>query len=228
MPGPIRILFTAAILIVLLSVPYSPARSEGVSLDDALAAPAIDLAQAYSFTRSVLEDMLPMAEMGVTVHLGDTEISEDNAAEMRVVYERRLEVYEEAIRARGYQPIAGRYEATATESCARASSTPAMIIQEGVFESIEIVQEGAQISMVIGTTYDGESFDIECAGFTVEQAVVINDPMNGDYIIRGTVADGDISLHPDSRVLDTWPAWAGPPAREDIENCVVKLTRISE
>ncbi|MEI2422255.1 hypothetical protein V6O07_18385, partial [Arthrospira platensis SPKY2] len=52
------------------------------------------------------------------------------------------------------------------------------------------------------------------------------DPFNSDYTLKGEVTGSTIVLRPDTkRVLAAWPKWAGPPAREDLDSCVVTLER---
>lgn len=63
-------------------------------------------------------------------------------------------------------------------------------------------------------------------GTSTESRLVLMDPLNSDYYINGRIEDGRIKLSPDTRVLDAWPGWAGPPDRRDIEDCRVELVAL--
>ena len=70
-----RALILALACLTLLAITSNRAYSAEPSLEDALAAPAGDLAQGYLSSRYMLEKVLPYAEMGVvgTIHVaGET------------------------------------------------------------------------------------------------------------------------------------------------------------
>lgn len=210
-------------VIALLAMPGTEVEAREPTLDDALAATALDLIQSYMFTHSVVHSSIPMAEMGVIVHLGSEKITERNAAKKLKKYQRRLDIYTEAINQRGFGDVTGRYVGQSTESCERCGAFWLGSIGTDSVRDIVIAQDWAGITVTLKMIEQGEDFDFEVSGFVLESSLVLMDPMNSDYYIHGKVQDGRIELRPDPRVVDAWPAWAGPPDREDVKNCRVDL-----
>lgn len=212
-----------AAVIALVAMLSAEIAAREPTLEDALAAPAADLIQSYMFTHSVVHSSIPMAEMGVTVHLGSEKITERNAAKKLKKYQRRLDIYTEAINQRGFDNVMGRYVGQSTKSCEHSGAFWLGSIGTDSVRDIVIAQDWAGITVTLTMVEQGEAFDFEVSGFVLESSLVLMDPMNSDYYIRGEVLDGRIELRPDPRVVDAWPAWAGPPDRADVENCRVDL-----
>lgn len=112
------------------------------TMNQALAAPAIDLAQGYLWVKSVTQYMLPAAERGVNIQIGSEAINKNNVEEYRRRYRERLSTYREAIKQRGYKIISGAYRGKATEACARIQSAWVGLLREGSASGIEITQDG--------------------------------------------------------------------------------------
>lgn len=210
-------------VIALLAMPGAGVEAREPTLEEALAAPALDLIQSYMFTHSVVHSAIPMAEMGVTVHIGSEKITERNAGKKAKKYRQRLDIYTEAINKRGFDDVTGRYGGNSTESCERSGAFWLGSIGTESVSDIAVAQDWAGITVTLSMFEQGEAFDFEVNGFVLESSLVLMDPMNSDYYIHGHVEDGRIELWPDPRVVDAWPRWAGPPDREDVETCRVEL-----
>lgn len=202
-----------------------PAQVDKKLLAKALAAPAGDLAQGYSSTRSAL-GMLELAEAGITVQLGNKKVTKSNVAKVRQDYETRLATYGAAIEQRGMRDISGDYTAAAA-GCAKSGSAWAGIIEEG-FDKVVVRQEGPEVALVVMAEYEGKPLEVGAEGVTVEDMVAVIDPMNSDYPLSGKIEDGRITVRPETDiVLRAWPDWAGPPKRADVVSCVVTLQRVA-
>ena len=212
--------------IALLAMPGAELTAREPTLEQALAAPAADLVQSYMFTHSVVHGSIPMAEMGVTVHLGNEKITKRNTAKKAKKDQRRLQIYTEAINQRGFEDVTGRYSGTSTESCERSGAFWLGSIGTDDIRDINITQDWAAITMTMSMQERGEAFDFEVSGYVLESSLVLMDPLNSDYYIHGRVQDGVIELWPDPRVVDAWPKWAGPPDRKDVANCRVELVAL--
>lgn len=200
-----------------------PAKVDEKLLAKAMAAPAGDLAQGYSSSKSAL-GMVELAEAGITVHLGNQKVTGRNAAKVRKEYETRLATYRTAIERRGMRDLAGDYSASAT-GCAKSGSSWAGIVEEG-FDKVVIKQAGPEVTLVAMGEYEGKPLEVGAAGVTVEDMIAMIDPMNSDYPLGGRIEDGRITIRPETDfVLRAWPGWAGPPKRADVESCVVTLQR---
>lgn len=215
--------FIRAALIACLAMPVADAEAREPTLEDALTAPALDLVQSYMFTHSVVHSSIPMAEMGVTVHIGGEKITKSNARRKAKKYRQRLDIYTEAINRRGFADVTGRYRGNSTEACERAGAFWLAYIGTDSVTDIAIAQDWAGITVTLKMLERGEAFDFEVSGFVLESSLVLMDPMNSDYYVHGRAEDNRIELWPDPRVVDAWPRWAGPPHREDVENCRVEL-----
>lgn len=64
------------------------------------------------------------------ITIGDIRLNKDNVDEYQEIFERRLSLYEKAIRQRVYKTLSGLYNGEATESCARSNSVFAALIQQ--------------------------------------------------------------------------------------------------
>ncbi len=189
------------------------------SLDEALAASAVDLAKGLFFTRQVIRTLLPFVEKtGATLRTGlipGLEIDRDTVQVARSVLEARLAIYETAARQRGYKDISGRYRAKATSSCARSNSMWAMGAARS--RDLKIKQDGFDILIGHGSAF-------EAPGVVVESVLVFTDPRNTDYPFTGKIDATRLTIRPDvDTVRAAWPGWAGPPSRKDLEDCEIRL-----
>lgn len=191
-------------------------------LAEALKVPAIDLARSYGSISSVME-MLPLAEAGVTLQLPDGEVNKANADAVRVEFEQRMVIYEQAIEQRGVAGLQGKYTATAA-GCGESGSAWAMSITEG-YDWIHVEQNGSGVEFAASKKKRRSSRDIVATGICVEDAIALNDPMNSDYVLVGESQEGKITIRPDvESVLNAWPDFIQPPSRSSLSSCVVTLT----
>ena len=197
---------------------------------DVQEAPAADLALAYLAAKVNLKiaESAVFYESGPTMILkiGGETVNKDNVEEFRAKYRNRLALYTEAIEQRGYANIAGTYTGKATESCARSNSLLAAVIQQKSHTGIEIKQEGIGAQIVIKFKKNDQEKSIANPAAIAETAIVLVDAANSSYDFKGEIKDQVIVLKPDVSVLNTWPKWAKPPSRDDLENCTVTLERL--
>jgi hypothetical protein len=200
------------------------------TLDEALEAPAADVAQAYLSTRTVLKEFIPYVEMGVVqnLHVGGERITAKNVSSYRAAYKKRLRIYKKAIQRRGVMSLQGTYLAEATESCARAGSTWMAMVQNGDVTQVRVNQDNIEATFEVIYEHKGESRTLQNRAAVVESSIAIADSMNSDSFSIGELRDGELVIQPDVRVLDSWPEWAGRPERDDIIACAVFLSRIGE
>jgi hypothetical protein len=194
------------------------------SLNQALTAPASDLAQGYLWVKFVTQYALPTVETGGNIQLGSEAINKSNVSEYQRKYQERYLIYRKAIKQRGYRTISGTYSGTTTEACARVRSTWVSLIREGSAKSIEIQQDGFDAQLIISAEYKGKKLDIRNKAAVVESGIALQDAMNSDYFFRGTIKNDTIEIQPDVSVLQSWPKWANPPSQQDLETCIVTLT----
>ncbi len=199
------------------------------TLDEALEAPAGDVAQAFLSTRTILKEFIPYVEMGYVdnLHVGGERITPQNVASYKAAYKKRLRIYKKAIRQRGVMSLQGTYLAEATESCARAGSTWMALVQAGDVTQVRVYQDNVEATFEVIFDQDGRSRTLQNRAAVVESSIAIADSMNSDSFSTGTLQDGELVIRPDERVLDGWPEWAGRPEREDILACAVVLTRVA-
>lgn len=193
------------------------------TLKEALAAPAADLAQGYLWVKFLTEKIIPAAEEGATFHLPGKLINKSNVQEYRKKYEKRLSIYNEAIGMRGYKNVSGRYRGSTTESCQRIKSLWVGVIHEGSLSGIEISQDGFEAQILIRIEHEGRKMSLKNPAAIVESAISVVDASNSDYYFKGVITEEQIVIRPKVSVLDTWPQWAGPPSRDDLENCTITL-----
>jgi len=203
-----------------------PAEGKAALLRDAaMNAPAVDLAQGYAFTL-MMEKMLQLVGPGSTVQVGGQAVNEGDLAQAKDELAGKQVIYVAAIRERGFRNIAGKYRQNSTSSCSRAQSLWASALGEPGLHHVEMQQEGFVVTLR-QVTSAGPRTALDCAAVVVESSLAFADPGNSDYYWNGAVEPGRIVLRPRAdSVLASWPPWAHPPARKDLEDCVVTLTAI--
>src|SRR5574338_189022 len=224
---PARIFHTLVVVLLLFGGSFAMnVAAEEPTLKKALDAPAWALAQSYLWVKKMLH-FLSAADAGATIHLPGETITKSNVEEHRGRYEKRLPLYGEAIKQRGYKTISGAYKGETTESCARIQSAWGGVIHERGQSGIEIEQRGIEAQVVIRGKHQGKELSLKNQAAIAETAIAVLDAMNSDYFFRGEIQDQVIVIKPNLSVLDTWPKWAGPPSRSDLENCTITLKPLS-
>ena len=190
----------------------------------AMRASASDLAKGYSFVM-LMQQMLPMAESGGTLQVGEQAITRENYQAAKADYDLRQKVYASVIRERGFKDVGGRYEATARPACRNAQSMWARAVLEGRAREVEIKQDGFELR-IIQHWETGPEHAFDATAAVVESSLAFADPANSDYFLLGTVADGVITVRPDAdAILSGWPGWVKAPSRKALTDCAVTLTK---
>lgn len=221
-----HLLVVAMIPCVLLSGCSEQFVEKGPTLQDALDAPAADLALGYLTVKHTLR----FVEIGerATVTIGNATINKNNVEEYKAKYGERLSLYRTAIEQRGFKTVAGTYNGKATESCARSNALWAALIQQQAHKVIEITQEEMDAEVIIFIDHEGKERSLKNQAAVADSGMALNEMTNSDYYFKGEVRDNIIVFKPDLSVLRTWPKWAGPPDRKDLEDCAVTLERRAE
>jgi len=193
-------------------------------LAEALKVPPAELAQSYGSISNVMA-MLPLVEAGVTLRLPGGEVNQTNLATVRGELEERLAIYEQAIEKRGTVKFLGEYVAIA-QKCSYSGSSWASSIAKG-YDHIFVSQNGSEVTFEASKKRRRNKPDRTAAGFCVENAISLIDPMNSDYVLIGEFNDGLITIRPDiESILQAWPDFIQPPSRANLSSCVVKLAPV--
>jgi hypothetical protein len=188
------------------------------------AASSLDLAISYDGVRQ-LYAFLPMVESGMTIHTPEGKVTRGNVAKIRRNLEERLAVYRTEIESRGYVELSGVYSVRVTPPCAHTQSWLIMIESQSA-EEVEISQITFEFKLSHKISHEGRQFNNVMEGVVVEDQISFRDSMNSDFVFIGSVEGRTITIRPDTdAVLASWPNWAGPPKRKDLNACVVTLTR---
>lgn len=198
------------------------------TLKQALEAPAGNLAQGYLYVKFLTQYVLPLAEMGVNIQLGGEAINKSNAKKYQQRYNERLSIYSNAIKQRGYSTMAGTYKGKATAACSHIRSMLVDMISVGKDFNIEIKQDGFDAEVIVSGKIDGEEFSLKNLAAIADSCIAIQDGMNSEYYFLGKIKNNKIEIKPSASVLGLWPEWSGPPAQNDIENCIISLEAISD
>ena len=199
--------------------------------NDLLKAPAANLAQGYLVTKTRLRIIERQVKFGsfsgsgarFILKSGGETIDKDNVDEHLAKTQKQLSLYEEVIRQRGSNDLSGIYQGEATESCSRSNSIFAATIQARKHGAIEIRQNNMNALVVVSVLQDDGEFDVSNPAAVVESALAVIESTNSDYYFRGQFNNDVIEIRPDVSVLNTWPKWANPPSRSDLEECVITL-----
>ena len=161
-----------------------------------------------------------------TVNIRGKIVNKGNVDEYLGRSRKQVSVYEEAIKKSSFTDITGTYKGEATRSCAKSNSIFAAAIQERLVTGIEIRQDGIDAQLTMSLEQKGKEISIGASTAVAESAIALIEPMNSDFYFLGEIRDRVIVLKPDVSVIETWPRWARPPSRSDLENCIVTLERL--
>lgn len=201
-------------------------KAAGQSIAETMTATARDLAMSYQSVNMMVQ-ILPIVVTRDAAQTPAVMAGPDNTDNRRSEQEFYLSLYESVIHARGYESIAGSYQAESTPSCEKTHGSWAIGIHGGALAELKITQDGPKVLMMHRYTSEDSEFDIEVPGSVVENALVFTDPMNSDYDYIGDIAGGRITVRPYvDRILAAWPdgVWKKPTS-DDLSNCIVTLTR---
>jgi hypothetical protein len=210
------------VVVPLMAVAKSP--SPEVPLEKALTMPAEQFA-AVCKNASMQRQYVELAEVGGTVMIGGRRVTSRNAAAVAAELDAQLEVCRQVAEQRGVAAVQGDWVGRST-GCDRSGSGLAAIVGEpGAVVNFE--QDGTSLELTLSARdKEGESYSFPAFGTVLENSITVIDPFNSDYTLKGEVTGSTIVLRPDTkRILAAWPKWAGPPAREDLDSCVVTLER---
>jgi len=198
------------------------------TLEIALSIPAFELARKYSDASS-LEQFLVLAEGGATVQTPEGTITSDNVMEYRERIEGRINVYRSAIEERGFSklPRALRLDSS-TKECKRVGSGWAGLLLESDLETIEVAQTGYAAELVTKVDFSGVKREISQPVTVVETALAMTDYSNSSYTWIGRLSSSKIEFRPALENLDSWPDWASPPKKKDLEKCLIVLSATEE
>ncbi|MEE8516752.1 MAG: hypothetical protein V3T02_08965 [Alphaproteobacteria bacterium] len=203
-----------------------PARA---TLNQALNAPPQDLAAGYLAIHALVA-MVEHARQGATIHTPDGTINASNAETFGAVYAQRLATYATAIGRRGYQKVAGRYSARATEACKSAGSMLAGLIAGGMAKEISITQDQFKVKLTQNFSVNGKKGKIDHTGVVVEAMLVFADASAPDFTFLATARQGEIELRPwVAKIKDTYsrypPGFPPRPKWDLLSKCTVVLKR---
>lgn len=219
-----RFLTWTTLLLVAIFAGTTVSAAAEVTLEDALAAPASDLARAYIAASQMLNNILPAAEQGVTIHSPEGTITKENAASFRTRFENRLAIYKDAIQQRGNFTLAASYRlVSVSKSCSKSRSDWASLVAGKEFIDLQISQAGFEGDMNSRFNIEGSVKSFAMPIVVVETAIYFVDFLNSDYGWSGSVSEAGMEVWPLPDVVDSWPKWASPPKKKDLKNCVISF-----
>jgi hypothetical protein len=156
--------------------------ADAITLEQALQAPAEELAGVYLFSTYVLRlAEIVEAQPNVTLIVTDETIDQSNAAELIAALRQTLQTLEEAMRQRGSKNVAGAYDLKPSRPCRQ------FLIERG---TAVIEQNGFDLHLAHGD-FQGEFRD---RGVIVESSIAFESAVNPDTYFVGTVSGDRIVL----------------------------------
>jgi hypothetical protein len=203
--------------------------------EQAMRAPAKNLASAYVSVQSILDVYLPMVDAGATLILADGVVDASNLSWTRQDYASRKRAYERAIERRGSAAVGGTYRVGMSDGCKASGSLFAAALEANAFTAVNISQKGATVTLrfrinsrLTGAPA-GADRNLEVFGAVVESSVVLVDPVFHDYTFEGYLAGDMLVLRPDAdAVLARWPVWSAAPVRQSLDSCSIVLERLPD
>jgi hypothetical protein len=172
----------------------------------------------------ILEQFLILADSGSTIQTPNGAITDENVADVRLALEGRMGVCAAAIQVRGQTALPRHVTVLSSAgACKNVGSSWADVVSEDLVQGIETNLE--EFPGILSTTImiDGRDKSVEQPFVQVESALAMMDYSNTSYIWLGTVSGDRITFRPDVRVLDSWPEWAAPPKKKNLEKCRIEV-----
>lgn len=208
---------------------------DGRYLEQAMVAPAKNLAAAYVSVQSILDIYLPMVDAGATLILADGVVDASNLSWARQDYASRKRAYELAIERRGSAAVGGTYRVGMSDGCTASGSLFAAAVEADAFTAVNVFQKGATVALHFGinprltAAPAGADRNLEVVGAVVESSIVLVDPVFQDYTFEGYLAGDMLVLRPDAdAVLARWPVWSAAPVRQSLDSCSIVLERLPD
>lgn len=196
----------------------------------ALSASAEDLASGFLVSRNLVEVLGHMQE-GMRIVTPDGAIDAGSAQAEKQKIENRLSIYRRVIQRRGFKLVRGTYSvAEVSPECAASGSMVLSGASKKVFDRIDILGDGFELTLKVhlapgASEGAAPAQSVTLHGAVVESTVVVADLLNSDYFIVGQSSPDRIVLKPAPDVLESWPSWASPPRKSDLEKCTLVLRR---
>ena len=220
-----RFLFLTMLVVLAWQPPVSaktPDREKTLSEMRGLS--SLELLVSYQDSQMMLQ-YAELAAYGVKIQTPQGTISKRKAKKISREFEQLVELSKQVMEERGFSNLEGEYTFLVKGDCEGAHAWWAAVGGNNRYcGDLQIRQEGMNISVVQSCERQSDQFDLENSGFTVDDAVLIVEEINADYLYAGTIHDGVISLRVDAdRALAAWPDFQKPPSKNAMESCEITL-----
>ena len=166
--------------------------------------------------------MIELAQQGGGVSLNGKRVTASNAPQILAVFDKTLKRCADADAAMRSPDMSGHWlpRQSSGEHCASMLATA--IATEGTV--VNARKAGSELAVDIALTMEGKAYSFKATGIAVGALFALTDPGNSDFLWLGEVNDRTVTLRPDiDQVLASWPGWAHPPKRSELETCRLNL-----
>jgi len=196
----------------------------GDFLETARASSAIEILGYYEQSQMMLM-YTELARRGINIETPEGRLSKRKAKKLEKEHSARMEALEQVISERGVRELAGKYDWAIEGDCESAKAWWPAVGQIGMCGHPSITQDGMDLKIIHACSHEGQEHELAQEGRTLEDAVIVVEELNPDFVYLGQITDGSIHFRVNvESVLANWPSFEKATTREALSGCTFVLT----
>lgn len=185
---------------------------------------ALDVLVSYEQSKTMLM-YTELAQSGINIETPNGRISKRKAKKLAKEHAARIEALEQVMSERGVRELAGKYDWAIEGECETAKAWWPAVGQNGMCGHPSMTQEGMDIKIIHTCSHEGQEYELTQEGRTLDDAMIIVEELNSDFVYLGQIMDGSIHFRVNAdSALANWPSFEKAPTREVLSGCTFVLT----
>ena len=193
-------------------------------LETTRASSALEILAHYEHSQMMLM-YVELAQRGVTIETPEGRLSKRKANKLAKQHTARYQALDQVMRERGVRELAGKYDWAIEGECESAKAWWPAMGQNGMCGHPSITQGGMDLKIIHTCSHEGQEHELTQEGRTLDDAVIVVEELNSDFVYLGQIMDGSIHFRVNAeRALANWPSFEKAPSREALSGCTFVLT----
>ena len=185
---------------------------------------ALEILAYYEHSEMMLM-YVELAQRGVTIETPEGRLSKRKAKKLAKEHSTRIDALEQVMSERGVRELAGKYDWAIEGECESARAWWPALGQNGMCGHPSITQDGMDLKIIHTCSHEGQEHELTQEGRTLDDAVIVVEELNPDFVYLGQIMDGSIHFQVNAeRALANWPSFEKAPTREALSGCTFVLT----
>ncbi len=219
-----RTVLTATALLLIVEFAFAAKPQADEYLIEARAASALELLESYEYSEMMLM-YTELAQKGIRIETPEGSLSKRKAKKLAKEHSARVEAIELAMSERAVRDLSGDFNWEIAGDCEAAKAWWPAMGQLGWCGNPTITQDGMDLKIVHHCAHEGEELDMTQVGRTLDDAVIVVEELNSDFVYLGQIDENSISFRVNvENVLARWPSFEVAPTREALNGCTFVLS----